>query len=74
MTFLEQVKDFVSLGYTFTFSPGINGLSIRVSKESKERESWLPYSNHCDEGNITRCIAFMIDKMHSESIWKLPNK
>lgn len=72
MTLIEQITQFPSLGYSLTFSPGINGLSIQISKGEQKKESWLPYSDHCDEGTITRCIAFMIDKMHTEEIKSSP--
>jgi hypothetical protein len=65
MTFLEQVTDFVSLGYTFTFTKQPFNFCIKISRGDQTQESWLPH-DHQDEGSITRCISFMIDKMHTE--------
>jgi hypothetical protein len=61
--FLQFVLDMTSLGWTISFSHQPFNLTIKVKKGDFEQESWLPYSDHCDEKTVTRCIAFMIDKV-----------
>jgi hypothetical protein len=64
--FLQYVLDMTSLGWTITFSHQPFNLTIKVKKDELEHESWLPYSDHCDEKTITRAIVFMIDKLLME--------
>lgn len=60
---LQYIIDLASLGWTIELSKEPFNLTIKVTKDSITKESWLPYSDHCDEKNVTRCIAFMVDEI-----------
>lgn len=64
-TALQYIIDMTSLGWTIEFSNQPFNLVIKVKKDGAEKESWLPYSDHCDEKTVIRCIAFMIDELNN---------
>lgn len=66
MTLYEQIKDFVSLGYRFEFSNEPLNMNIKVSWRGVSRNSWLPYSDHCDEKSMVKSITWMIDQIQVE--------
>jgi hypothetical protein len=64
--FLKYILDMTSLGWTFEFSKEPFNLTIKVRKDGIEKESWLPYSDHCDQETVIRCMAFMVDEILQE--------
>lgn len=66
MTLHEQITTFVTLGYTFEFSPEPMNLNIKVGWRGIERSSWLPYRDHCGEKKIVDTITWMIDQIQIE--------
>lgn len=63
MTLHQQIVEHVSLGYKITFEPQPFNIAIHVSRGEIKKESWLPTSDHCDEGNITGAINYMVDEI-----------
>lgn len=72
MTLYEQITDFVTLGYTFEFSPQPLNLNIKTKWRGIEKSSWLPYRDHCNEEKIVNTITWMTDQIQEEENSKPP--
>lgn len=70
--FLQYIIDMTCLGWSIAFANQPFNLTIKVRKEGVEKESWLPYSDHCDERTVMKCIAFMVDEI-SKQLTLSPN-
>lgn len=60
---LRFIIDMTSLGWMFEFSKQPFNLTLKVSKDGIQKESWLPYTDHCDAENIHKCFTYMIDQI-----------